>query len=262
MGSMHKRLAVTVATILVVGSGALFVFRDKVLSWNANRSLKSTATHASLLGSSIKDGEPLPSSFPFSAASQSSIGVPREFTTLESAIRTCWPERAAQTPAMEDRWLDETRLSEVFGPVIQKTPLDVVEVHRSEDGLEKHILKKPGSSAPDVIEIDEDGVPLLGIDDATSGDVPNSEPSVAETAPPRSLVRKTMKFEVVLGDSKPLKRKLDGRAFDAPDSTSSDEAALSSIGRWTEVNGRIEELQIRSAGRLLHCSAFDQCECL
>jgi len=188
-------------------------------------------------------GQPLPSSFPYEASSQSTAGIPSRWVSFEQAVGTCWPDRLSYVRKSSDQRFDTADVERVFGPSRQKTLLEKTDVYRSSDGREQHLTSSATEPAIQ-LETDEDGLPVPAIEET------HDSPSDS-----RELVQSVRLYSILLGESpNPPTQERDGRSFRWPDAVS--------VGQIKEINGRIEQLQIRSAGRMLECSAFNQCECL
>lgn len=186
---------------------------------------------------------PLPKDFPI-GSDESFSHLPTGFSTMSDAVKQCWPKRSDALGSLADQALDINRLEHLFGPTSTRESVEEIEHYRLADGSERRLVLSIEEGEDNKSQwqlrffgVDAEGLPIP---------IPIPEnhvnnPSAATLAPYRSgeRIRKVQRLALVFNLNQ-----------------------LRSAGTVTEIDGRVEEIQIRSDGRLLHCASFDRCECL
>lgn len=186
---------------------------------------------------------PLPKDFPV-GNDESFSHLPTGFSTMSDAVKQCWPKRADTLGSLADQALDINRLEHLFGPTSTRESVEEIEHYRLADGSERRLVLSIEEGEDNTSQwqlrffgVDAEGLPIP---------IPVPEkhvknPSVATLASYRKgeRIRTIRRLALVFNLNQ-----------------------LRSAGTVTEIDGRVEEIQIRSDGRLLHCASFDRCECL
>ncbi|MBK7890307.1 MAG: hypothetical protein IPJ84_05495 [Bdellovibrionales bacterium] len=187
--------------------------------------------------------QPLPKDFPV-GNDESFSHLPTGFSTMSDAVKQCWPKRSDALGSLADQALDINRLEHLFGPTSTRESVEEIEHYRLADGSERRLVLSIEEGEDNKSQwqlrffgVDAEGLPI-------PMPVPESHvknPSAATLAPYREgeRIRTLRRLALVFNLNQ-----------------------LRSAGTVTEVDGRVEEIQIRSDGRLLHCASFDRCECL
>lgn len=236
--------AILIGSGLLAAFGFLHFFRPQSLSpITALGHAQPNADETAQPTSPTTSPSPLPKDFP-NRAGESFSHLPTGFSTMSDAVKQCWPKRADLLGSLADQALDINRLEHLFGPTTTREAVEEIEHYRLPDGSERRLVLSIEEGEDNKSQwqlrffgVDAEGLPIpIPIPESHI-----SNPSNSTLAPYRTgeRIRTLRRLALVFNLNQ-----------------------MRSAGTITEVDGRIEEIQIRSDGHLLHCAAFDRCECL
>lgn len=163
---------------------------------------------------------------------------------MSDAVKQCWPKRADALGSLADQALDINRLEHLFGPTSTRESVEEIEHYRLADGSERRLVLSIEEGEDNKSQwqlrffgVDTEGLPIpISIPE---NHVKNPSAAILASYREGERVRTIRRLALVFNLNQ-----------------------LRSAGTVTEIDGRVEEIQIRSDGRLLHCASFDRCECL
>ncbi len=234
--------------LISVGLVALIRFfnfiRSQSPSSNASGELTQPYSNSNIQSPSTSaTPPPLPKDFP-NGSDESFSHLPTGFSTMSDAVQQCWPKRSDALGSLADQALDINRLEHLFGPTSTRESVEEIEHYRLADGSERRLVLsiEEGEDNKSQWQLRFFGVDAEGLPIPIS--IPENHfknPSAAALGTYRvgERIRTIRRLALVFNLNQ-----------------------LRSAGTVTEIDGRVEEIQIRSDGRLLHCASFDRCECL